>query len=68
MEIVRFSTVPHLAHDGPLSASWLGEERTLLRRILTTFGPGLLMIQFHSHLRHWSRILVIKWLSNFSNV
>lgn len=42
MEIVRFSTVPHLAHDGPLSASWLGEERTLLRRILTTFGPGLL--------------------------
>ncbi|KAI0269628.1 hypothetical protein BGY98DRAFT_1013177, partial [Russula aff. rugulosa BPL654] len=31
------------AHDGPLSASWLGEELTLLCRISTTFGPGLLI-------------------------
>jgi len=38
--------LPHQAHDGPLSASWLGEEPTL--QTSTTFWPRVTNIIFSS--------------------
>ncbi len=48
MENVGYSTAFHLAPDGPLSASWLREECTLVRQILIIFVDGLLISFFSS--------------------